>query len=57
VERAEDMRDADKAEEEEDLGEVEGKFFTIISEYQDITCRNVRGRHACHDGILLILTT
>ena len=55
-ERTEDIRAMDEAEEEEDLGEVEGKLFSIIVEAQDTTCGNVRTQRAYRANIALSLT-
>ena len=47
----------DEAEEEEDLGEVKGKLFSIITKFQDTTHGSVQTRHARHVDTSLSFTT
>lgn len=55
-EYSEDIRDADEAEEEEDLVEVVDKLFSIILEFHDTMHESVRSRHTHHVDTTLSLT-
>lgn len=53
----ENIRGMDDAEEQEDLGEVEGKLFAIITEHQDTMHGSLQTRHTHDVDTAFSLTT